>query len=235
MKLTRALLRAGIAGQVAFAVTFLAEDATRPGFEPWRRWVSHLSLGPGGWVNTAGLAVAGVSAFAAVSGITRCLSVTGRQRLLPAAVAAYATGMAAAAAFPIDPGLGWPPGAEPRHTAGGQVHDLSGLLVFAGLSGAAWAGRRTFPPRPGHRPRWRRWSAVAGVTIPASFLTCCALVSLDYSGIWPGAPSGLFERIALLTGMGWLVVFLARCDRGTAACVPEQVPAGMSADRARLL
>jgi hypothetical protein len=224
MTLTRVLVRAGIAGQVAFAVTFLAEDATRPGFQPWRRWVSHLSLGPHGWINTVGLAVAGATAFAAALGARRGAARTAASRLLPPAVAVYALGMAAAAAFPIDPGLGWPPGAEPRHTFSGQLHDLSGLLVFAGLTASAWAGRYAFGSRREGGSRWRRWSTIAGLVVPASFLICCVLVSLDYSGAWHGAPSGLFERIALLTGMAWLVTYLVRHDKVLTAAAPCHEP-----------
>lgn len=224
MNPTWALVRAGIAGQVAFAVTFLAEDATREGFEPWRRWVSHLSLGTGGWVNTVGLAVAGAAGVAAALGARRGLARGAAGRLVPPAIAVYALGMATAAAFPIDPGLGWPPGVEPRHTLSGQLHDLSGLLVFAGLTASTWAGRRALrsPAEPGSR--WRTWSTIAGSTVPACFLICCGLVSLDHSGSWPGAPSGLFERIALLTGMAWLVTYLVRHDRALRATTHHHEP-----------
>lgn len=211
MPTSRGLLRVAAAGQTAFAVTFLAEDATRRGFQPWRRWVSHLSLGPWGWVNSVGLAIGGASALAGAAGLTR-VRLAGRGRFLPAPVAVYGAGLVLAAAFPIDPGLGWPPGQPARHTAAGRVHDLAGGLTFAGLAGAAGVGQRWFAQNP-PRLRWRRWSTVTGVTVPASFAACCALVSLDYSKAWPGAPSGLFERIALLTGMGWLISVFVHLDR----------------------
>ncbi|MGH3169936.1 MAG: hypothetical protein ACRDN0_29150, partial [Trebonia sp.] len=45
------------------------------------------------------------------------------------------------------------------------------------------------------------------------FGLCSILVSLDYAGTWPGVPSGLFERIALLTGIAWLTSVLILLSR----------------------
>ncbi|MBQ1052907.1 hypothetical protein KBX50_31215 [Micromonospora sp. C51] len=43
-----------------------------------------------------------------------------------------------------------------------------------------------------------------------AFLTCATLVTLDHAGVLPGAPAGLFERIAIYAGFTWLGVTGAR-------------------------
>ena len=45
---TRPLLYCGLLAPMALVVGVLVEDATRPGYSPWRHAVSQLSLGPGG-------------------------------------------------------------------------------------------------------------------------------------------------------------------------------------------
>ncbi|WP_188316926.1 DUF998 domain-containing protein [Solihabitans fulvus] len=215
----RTLVRAGAAGQVLFAVVFLVEDATRRGFQPWRQWVSHLSLGPWGWVNIAALAVAGAGAVLAAVGVARLLP-AGRARWLPRAIGAYGGALVLAAVCPIDPGLGWPTGQPPAHTLTGGLHQLAGATIFGGLTVAAWAGRRLAASGQAGA-RWARWSAVTGVTVPASFLLCGILAGLDYSGAWPDAPSGLFERLALLAGTAWLTAFLAHLAAGPSGPAPN--------------
>ena len=44
------LLAAGTAGGLAFTGVYLAEGATRAGYDPLAQPISALSLGPGGWV-----------------------------------------------------------------------------------------------------------------------------------------------------------------------------------------
>ncbi len=40
-------------------VTILIDGATRPGYEPWRNFVSQLSTGERGWLQIANFIVAG--------------------------------------------------------------------------------------------------------------------------------------------------------------------------------
>lgn len=199
----KTLLFIGMAGQAAFAVTVLAEDLTRPNFQPWRRWVSHLSLGKDGWVNTVGLAVAGMTALAGAAGLRR--TGTGG-RALPVAVGTYGGALILAAIFPIDPGLGWPEGVKAVRTRTGAVHQVAGGLTFASLTTAALAGRRWFRGRPHPTAsQLAKLSSATGVVVPVAFAVCGGLAGMDFSGKWHSAPSGLFERIALLSGMGWLI------------------------------
>jgi hypothetical protein len=58
--LVRSLLTGGALAGPLFVGTFLVEGATRADYDPLRHPVSSLALGPGGWVQTANFAVAGV-------------------------------------------------------------------------------------------------------------------------------------------------------------------------------
>src|SRR5512144_1302740 len=50
---TRPLLYCGLLAPVGFLAGVLVEDATRPGYSPWRHAVSQLSLGPSWPINVA--------------------------------------------------------------------------------------------------------------------------------------------------------------------------------------
>jgi hypothetical protein len=117
-------------------------------------------------------------------------------------------GFVAAAAFRIDPGLGYPPGTPSGRSLSGSIHDLAGGVVFISLTIAAvLLGRST----PGNAKRGYLVAAV----VATSFVACSVMAALDYAGTFPAAPSGLMERIALFAGVGWLGIVAAQLRRGT--------------------
>src|SRR5437588_6342776 len=56
----RVLLACGVIGPPLFIIVFLIEGATRPGYSPWRHYVSQLSTGEGGWVQIANFIMCGL-------------------------------------------------------------------------------------------------------------------------------------------------------------------------------
>jgi hypothetical protein len=44
----------------------------------------------------------------------------------------------------------------------------------------------------------------AACSVDSGYATCSVLVGMDFGGIWPGAWSGLFERLAAYTGLCWV-------------------------------
>ena len=171
------------------------DAATRAGYDPYRNWVSQLALGPRGWLGTANLALCGAWLFAYAMALRRFLPVSPWSARL---VAVCALGFGFVAAVPVDPGMDFPAGVAPVHTTTGAIHQIAAIVLFAGGTAAAVViGRALGLPRPG--------TAVAGVMV-VSFVAASVLVTLDVQGVVPGAPSGLLERIAIFTGLGWLGV-----------------------------
>ncbi len=196
---TRAALRVAATGCSLVVLVFLVDGFTRPGFDPWRQQISHLSLGDRGWLGTVNLLLAGVCVLAAAEGYHRLGLL--RRRVNPLAIAG--AGLVAAAAFPIDPGQGYPPGADPTHSWHGTIHDISGAVFFIALTVALFVLGRRMRNVDG----WHIWGRVA--TACAVGVICCWLVGsvltgLDFSGAWPSAPAGAFERLAMGVGMVWL-------------------------------
>lgn len=195
-----------LAGALAVAVQigYLMDGATRPGFDPWVHQISHLSLGECGWLGITNLVAASLSvSLAAVAlGFER----TGKSwRRIPGWLVVPAVGLLAAAAFPTDPGQGYPPGVAATRTWVGAVHDVGGLLVFGGFTAALIVAARRLRRDEG----WGLWARVSlgcALVVPISWAAGAALTGLAYADTWPGSPAGLCERISLGAALLWLAV-----------------------------
>src|SRR2546430_415258 len=91
---TRPLLYCGLLAPMALVVGVLVEDATRPGYSPWRHAVSQLSLGPGWPVNLALFLLGAVGLLSLAIALPRALPTPDRPRWTPRLVATAGTALA---------------------------------------------------------------------------------------------------------------------------------------------
>jgi hypothetical protein len=199
----RNLLWSGIAGPVLFVTAFLVAGATRAGYDPLRHQVSLLSLGDGGDVMVASLIVTGILLIGFALGLRSWLG-SGRGSIgAPAAVAVSGIGFVIAGLFSTQPLNGYPPGTPegmPVEITGASLLHVGGaLLLFLGLIAAAAV--------------LGRWFRVAGSTGWASASWTTAIIVLVFFGASSAGPSGeppipalagLFQRISLIAGLGWV-------------------------------
>jgi hypothetical protein len=131
---TRALLWCGVFGPVLFVLVFLVEGAIRPGYRPWRHFVSLLAHGDRGWVQATSFVVCGCASSCAAIGVWRA----GEGIALPVLLAVFGVGLIASGIYRCDAGLGYPPGAPaawPRTASRqGNRHNLAGAAVFASIA-----------------------------------------------------------------------------------------------------
>lgn len=95
---------------------------------------------------------------------------------------------------------GGPVGAAPtRPTRAGQIHDLCGIPVFAGIPLAGLASAATAVGKGDYR--WACYSAGSSTAMVGSLLLFGAAIRgrsrLSRKG-------GIFQRISIATGLGWL-------------------------------
>jgi hypothetical protein len=160
--------------------------------------LSVLANGPGGWVQTANLALSALMVLLAVAGIARVAA--DGSRAMRTALVVYALGMLTAAIFPADPMDGFPPGTPLGMPAtistAGLVHFGAGAVTFLAMAIACWAGARTLSKR-GARGL-ARFSLLAGFVVFLGFFGGSALSSSvgGVAGIW----------VAVVMGWAWLAV-----------------------------
>ena len=213
---TRALLAGGVVGPPLFFAVFLIDGATRAGYDPWRHWISHLSLGERGWLGITNLILFGLLMLGFASGLRRVVRSGSGPTWGPRLISLFGLGLVLSGMFTIDPGLGYPPGAPSQNpiTWHGRVHDLAGALVFGSMAAACFILARRFA-KDLDRRGWTLLSILAGTTVAASFAACSVLASLDYAGVLSGAPSGAFERASIAAGGAWISLLALRLSRET--------------------
>src|SRR5215217_2090969 len=92
-RVTRSLLGYGIIAGPFYVALSLAQAAARDGFDPTRHDWSLLANGPGGWVQSANLALTGLMVVAAALGYRRALHGKVGQRWAPRLLATYGVGL----------------------------------------------------------------------------------------------------------------------------------------------
>ena len=204
----RALLACGVIGGPLFVATFLVEGATRAGYNPMRHPVSSLALGNHGWVQTANFVVASFLTLAFAVGLRRALGPGRGSTWGPLLVGVWAVGLLGAGVFVTDPLSGYPPGTPDRllrNSWHGALHDLFSLAAFAALGAACFVFGRRFATRA--ERGWAVYSVVTGVVFVVAFVVSSAGFA-QVAGLVHLA--GLFQRVAVSVGFGWLTLLAAR-------------------------
>ena len=195
---TRSLLGCGVIVGPFYLALGVGQGLIRDGFSFARHPLSVLANGPGGWLQTANLAVSALLVLAAVAGIARVAPQ--QSRVMRGALVVYALGMIVAAIFPADPMDGFPPGTPlgvpTTISTTGLVHFGAGAVTFLAMAIACWGAARTMSKR-GERGL-SRLSLLAGFVVFFGFFGGGALSGSvgGVAGIW----------VAVVMGWAWLAI-----------------------------
>ncbi len=189
------LLGGALAGPL-FVTAFTAIGAARRGYD-WRRHpVSSLSIGPRGWQQRTNFILAGALYSSAAAGLVHCDRRRIGPRAVPALVAGVGIGLIGSGVFVTDY-VG--DTAPTERTRAGLIHDLFGIPVFAGIPIAGLA-TAVAAARSGDY-RWAAYSAGSSTAMAGSFALMGAAIRGQARFRGKG---GIFQRISIATGFGWL-------------------------------
>lgn len=199
----------GIVAGPLFVSSFTALGARRAGYH-WRAHaVSSLAAGRGGWSQRANFALTGALYCIAARGLARSPRPTVRPRVVPALVFGVGGGLVGSGLFVTDPVAGFPPSSRDQDgadgplavapTRTGQLHNLCAVPIFAGIPAAALTCAVSGARRGEYR--WASYSAASAVAMTSAFV----LFGVAFGGAPRlAAQGGLFQRISITTGFGWL-------------------------------
>jgi hypothetical protein len=194
---TRTLLTAGVVAGPLYVAVWLIQAFTREAFDITRHPASLLANGGPGWIQTTNFIVSGLLSIAAAVGLRRTIS--GRGRVWgPRLLAAYGAGLLLAAAFPADPGAGFPVGTPADYaeiSTRGMGHFVAGTIGFSGLIAACLVIAAHY--RALGRQAFARFSAVTGILFFGAF-----------AGLSAGAgsrPTIIAFDLAVVLGWSWIV------------------------------
>ena len=210
--MTRSLLACGVIGPLLFTVVFLIEGATRPDYSAWRHAVSQLSLGDQGWINSVNIIVFATCLLGFAVGLRRALrsgkgAVWGPGLALICGVMFLLLGI-----FPVNPGLGYPPGVALTYSMHGLVHATAATIFFGCQSALCFVLARRFAGAPVWKG-WPLYSTITGLVVATFYILASVVTTLDMNGILTNAPGGLLQRIALIAGLGWMMMLALRLLR----------------------
>ncbi len=202
---TKFFLLCGIIAPLLFIFIFILDGATRPAYNPFHQWVSHLSLGSRGWLGTFNLLVTGILLLGFVSGVAQKLKKVKNKKWVLIWISLAGIGLVFAGLFAQDPGLGYPPGVP---ASVGSTHDIihktAAFILFIALTVFPFTVKNYFGSG------WKLYSVLSGIGVIVSFVMTNILVSLEFANVYKDAPSGLFERIYLIIGFAIIFLFAKR-------------------------
>jgi hypothetical membrane protein len=203
------LLLSGLVVGPLFVLTFLVQQAVRPGYEPLRHPVSSLELGPFGWVQILNFLVAGVLTLTFAVGLRRSLRPGPGAFAAPLLIGVWGVGLLGAGAFITDPVSGYPVGTPTQLDAPtwhGLLHDLAfSLPGFFSLAAAMFVLGYAFVRRRAYG--WATYSALSGIAFLALFLLASA--GFDQDARWMPT-AGLWQRLTVSVGWLWLAMLALR-------------------------
>lgn len=203
----RALAVAAPAGIVALLIVSTLDGATRAdGYQPLHHWISLLSLGERSTLGTLNLAVSAAAVLLGAIGLQRLLGGRPYGAATAALVAAIGVGILGAAAFPVDPVVGYPAGADVPATPSvdGRVHAVFGALLFLGCCLLGPTAVRLSGPRS----RLRRCAMCCAAVAVGSVAVAFALVAAKGGERWDAAYAGTFQRLSLVAVAALLVALV---------------------------
>lgn len=214
----REMTACGVVAGPAFVSAFTAIGARRAGYD-WRRHaVSSLAAGREGWMQRANFMVAGALHCAAVPGLARSPGRVAGPSVVPVLVLAAGVGLIGSGVFVTDPVGGFPPSGQtpdgvslPRApTRAGRLHNLCAIPIFAGIPLAALVGAGSAARSRDYR--WATYCAGSAIGMTSTFVL--------FGAAFGGAPrlagrAGVFQRISIGTGFGWLSALSLRALRAS--------------------
>lgn len=218
--ITRFLIAGGAIGPLLFIIVLLIEGATRSGYSAWHNYGSSLSLSNQGWMQIANFLVCGLLTLGFAVGLRQVFQ-TGRGSVWgPILLGVFGVSLIVAGLFVTDPSLGYPTGTTSSgpQTLHGTIHGVAGLVAFCSLAVACCVIARRFA----HDPNWKGWaiySNVTGALVIVFFIASTTVSALDENGVLSGSPTGLFQRIAIIAGWGWIALLAMRLLRNMRSSV----------------
>ena len=183
------LLAAGTAGGLVFTGAYLAEGATRAGYQTLAQPISALSLGPGGWAQQLNFIIFGVLVCLSAAGWRAVLAPGRGAVVFPVLRVIAGAGLVMDGLFAQDPSGGYPPDARTGvPTVHGQVHTLFAMITITALVSGCFVLASRFAAEPG----WRRWAVFAVATGVATIV----FIAVFGAAGGHGGLAGLWERAA---------------------------------------
>ena len=212
--MTTLLLAAGVLGPILFMVASIVMGARRPSYKPVYTFISQLSLDGGGHWQVANFVASGLLISYGGIGLWALSASAGIAPWAWGAVLVAGLGFILMGIFRDDPWLSYPPPDAPPGIGMPVSGSGWGHLLSAGLTGACLiGGALVFASMFGSSgdPGWAGYSIASAVLLPVFYGVGLASGWASATpGHWFAGYAGLFQRLAIGTGLLWVAAVAAR-------------------------
>ncbi len=205
------LVTCGVVAGRLFVTTFTVLGEGRDGYDARRDAVSSLAEGRRGWIQRTNFVVTGALYLATAAGLARQPRKVVGSGATPVLLAAAGAGLVGSGVFLTDAigGLSDAPASGDRQRSReGLLHDLCAIPIFVGIPVAAAASGRGFA-KQGYSG-WACYSRASALGMATTFVLFGAAF-VDAPGLV--AWGGLFQRVSIAAGFGWLTALSMRARR----------------------
>ena len=196
---------AGIIGPALFVAIFTLEGWLRPGYEPYKMYVSELSLGPRGWIQIVNFIVFGLLLLMFTRGIAAKFQSGKAARAGIVLLTILAISFLVSGPFVMDP-ASTPPDQMTLH---GTLHGIFGGIAFTLMPIGCFVFLRCFREDP-------KWQFLQRPTLALGTVSAVGVILLSVATKLPNTQNifngfhewiGLIQRTALVPFMIWLFIF----------------------------
>lgn len=193
---------AGMLAPILFVGVFTIEGWLRPGYEPFKMFVSELSLGARGWIQMTNFVITGFLFLLFARGVKAEFKDGKASRGGPVLLGIIGFSLLVSGPLVMDPA------STPRvlWSLHGTLHQLFGALVFSLAPISVFVFWRRFRIDP-------KWRSLSAWTLIVGLILVVAVVLLRIPAVPPAPPNslnpwvGLIQRAALIPYHAWIFTF----------------------------
>jgi len=196
---------AGMLGPVMFTLSFTINGFLRPDYDPVRRYVSELSIGPQGWIQIVSFMLLGVSIMLFALGLMASIPTGKASRSAPLLFIIIAVCYFLSGPFVTDPMAMF----DNQQTLQGTLHGIFGAIVFS-LSAAScfvlWSRFRID----------ENWKSLSIPTLTVGIFMVILIVLMKVGQLQSGLlndGAGVIQRCCLIAFYVWMLVVALRMKR----------------------
>ena len=187
---------AGMLGPALFTLSFTVNGHLRPGYDPAQRYISELSIGPGGWIQIVSFILLGVSLMLFALGLRAAFPTGKASRAAPVLFMVVGACYVLSGPFVTDPMAMF----DNQQTLQGTLHGIFGAVVFSLSAVSCFVLWRRFRGDAQWKPL-SAFSLAAGVAM-------AALIVLMKIGQLQAGPlndwAGVVQRCCLIIFYAWI-------------------------------
>jgi len=196
---------AGVIGPALFTLSFTVNGLLRPGYDPARRYISELSIGPQGWIQMVSFMLLGISILLFALGLRACFPTGRASRAGPVLFMIIAVCYFLSGPFVTDPMAMF----DNQQTLHGTVHGILGAIVFSLSAAACFVLWRRFRAD-------ERWKPLSAFSLAAGLVMVSLIVLMKIGQLQTGALhdwAGVVQRCCLITSYAWIAAISFRMGK----------------------